>query len=247
MRATPSPTSTRRSGSDTSSSALATFPRWCAQPATASVSRPSRAVRYDRPSPITTACARSGSACSFASRACGAMFLPLERDDEVLLAPGDVQVAVGVEPPEVSRVHPPLVVDQLRRPLGILEVALAHRVASHEDLAITGDPDLDAWQREANRPDPDAAGRVEAGRPAVLGLAVDLAHRQPDAVEPGEERRVRPARRRTRAPGRVRALTPAGSGVPRPGRARRIGSARRRDASDEGRSVTSGRVATRSR
>src|SRR3954453_7374103 len=56
-------------------------------------------------------------------------------DHEVLDAPDDVQVAVGVHDREVAGVHPAAAVDRLGRALGVLPVAEHDRVAAGAELA----------------------------------------------------------------------------------------------------------------
>src|SRR5215831_3044695 len=56
------------------------------------------------------------------------------RDDDVLLAVAELDVAVGVPDADVSRVEPPAP-ERLGRGVGLLEVALHDVVAAHDDLA----------------------------------------------------------------------------------------------------------------
>ena len=69
-------------------------------------------------------------------------------DDDVGLAVGDGQVAVVVQHADVAGVVPAVVVEGLRRQLGI-EIAEAQIRSPAEDFAVGGEPDLDARTRVA--------------------------------------------------------------------------------------------------
>src|SRR6202011_4966430 len=69
-------------------------------------------------------------------------------DDQVLDAPGDVEIAIFIEEAQVPRVHPAV----LRvGPAGLSPVALLHRWAAHTDLAPIGDHRLRAVVGPAHR------------------------------------------------------------------------------------------------
>ncbi len=60
----------------------------------------------------------------------------------------------------------------------VAPVALHDRFAAHQDLAVRGDPDLDAGDRRADAVQLDPARGVDAHHRRALGLAVALEHRQ---------------------------------------------------------------------
>ncbi len=72
-------------------------------------------------------------------------------DDQLLLAVGDPQEALGVDLADVAGVEPPLGVDHLRRLLLHVPVALHDVGALGEDLAVLGDPHLHPGDRLADR------------------------------------------------------------------------------------------------
>ena len=80
-------------------------------------------------------------------------------DDDVLLATGDVEEAVLVEPAEVPGVEP-AVLERLAGGGLVLVVALEDVRALDQHLAVLGDPHLHAVERPAHRAEPEAvAGR----------------------------------------------------------------------------------------
>ena len=123
-------------------------------------------------------------------------------DDHVLLAVGDVEVAVGVEVADVAGVQP-AVDDRLRGLVRRLVVALHHEVAAHADLAGRARRqdgagvvhDLDADQRigAPDRREPLVGRepaivevrvrRQERDRPRRLGLAVAAHHHRPEDLD----------------------------------------------------------------
>ena len=104
------------------------------------------------------------------------------RDDDLLLAPGDPQVAVVVERAEVTGAEP-AVVHGLRGRRVVVVVAAEHLDALELDLAVGGDPDAAARQREPDRADLGApAGPVDRRRRGGLGQAVALEHVQAEAA-----------------------------------------------------------------
>src|SRR5262245_34888555 len=63
-------------------------------------------------------------------------------DDDVLLAVGDAQEVVGVEGADIAGMQP-AVANDCRRRLRIAPITGSHRLAAHQDLAVTGDLDLE--------------------------------------------------------------------------------------------------------
>ena len=59
--------------------------------------------------------------------------------DEFLEPVDHVQVAVGVDVPEVAGVQPPVGIDHGRRGLRVVEIALHHLRPAHPDLAVLAD------------------------------------------------------------------------------------------------------------
>src|SRR5207237_2810850 len=113
--------------------------------------------------------------------------------DEVALAVGDLEIAVGIETADIAGVQP--TIDQRpRRRFGIVPIALHDELAADQYLAILGDAYLDAGERRADRVDLDAAGGVAADHRRRLGLAVALheveAERDEEAADLGVERRA---------------------------------------------------------
>ena len=104
-------------------------------------------------------------------------------DEHVLLAVGDVDVAVGVHHGDVAGVEPSLGIDRLGRLLRLVEVAGGHDVAPHQELAlgapghlgpgVVDHPQLDVGDGAA-RGGGDDLGRVVG--PGVGGDARGLGH-----------------------------------------------------------------------
>ena len=93
-------------------------------------------------------------------------------------------------------VEPPLAVDRLGRGLGLVEVALHDVRAAGQDLAVVGDPHLDAPQRPADRAEPPAARPVDADDRRGLRQPVALVDLDAGADEElGEVARERRAAR----------------------------------------------------
>ena len=105
------------------------------------------------------------------------------RDDDVLLAVGDLDEAVVVDLGDVARVEPAVGVEHLGRRGGILVVAAEDRVAADQELAVLGDSELEAGQRGADRPEAPALGRVRRRGRRALAEAVALEDPDPDRVE----------------------------------------------------------------
>ena len=104
-------------------------------------------------------------------------------DDDVLLAVGDREEPVLVDRPDVSRLQPAVLGEGRGRRLGVLEVALEHRLAPDEDLAVRCDPDLGARQDGANGAEPVEVGAVRRARGRALGEPVALDQAYADPVE----------------------------------------------------------------
>ena len=103
-------------------------------------------------------------------------------DDHVLLAVGDRQEALLVDRADVAGVEPAVGVDGGGGGVGVLVVAGEHGRRAREDLAVLGDPQLDALERLADGADPHVVERHQRADRGVLGLAVDLVDR--DAQRP---------------------------------------------------------------
>src|SRR5205814_7359570 len=92
---------------------------------------------------------------------------------EVLLAVGDVEVAVGVDAADVAGVEP-AVLHGLGGGAGVLEVAAEDPGASQEHLAVVGDALLEGGDGAADGAEADGAGAVDVGDDGGLGHAVGL-------------------------------------------------------------------------
>jgi hypothetical protein len=113
------------------------------------------------------------------------------RDDDLLLAAGDAQEAVGVELAEVAAVEP-AVGERLGRGSRVVVVAGEDVWALDEHLAVLGDAHCRSVERTADRADLDVSGGVHRRGGRRLGQPVALQHREPDAAvevsEPQPER-----------------------------------------------------------
>ena len=134
------------------------------------------------------------------------------------------EIAVAVDDADIAGVQP-AVAQRGGGPFGIAPIALHHRLAAHEDLAVLGDPHLDARERRADGVQLHLAGRVDADDRRGLGLAVAL---QQAHAEGGEEEAdlevergaagdqgLEPAAEALRAPCRAPAARPAGRAAAR--------------------------------
>ena len=136
---------------------------------------------------------------------------PLRRDivalvenDQILLAVGDDDPALGVEMADVAGVQP-AVVEHPRGFLRVTPIAVHDVLALDHDLAVLGDGDHGVHQRRADGFHADARlGPVAADHRPGLGLAIALQHRQPHRLE--EQADVGIERR---APGHHRLHPPA--------------------------------------
>ncbi len=104
-------------------------------------------------------------------------------DEQLLLAVGHAQEAVGVDLAHVAGVDPALGVQRLAGRLLVPVVALEDVRPAHEDLPVLGDPQLGARQRVARATEAVAPRQRHRRRPRALAHAVDLHDRQGQALE----------------------------------------------------------------
>ena len=109
--------------------------------------------------------------------------LPAGRDDDVLLAIRDHEEAVVVEVPDVAGMHEAFVVERRARRLVVAVVAGEDGVRAEQDLAVVGDPDLDAGQRLADGAELEGRRAVDGRGGRHLGEPVALEHEDVDRVE----------------------------------------------------------------
>ena len=95
-------------------------------------------------------------------------------DDELLLAPGDTQVAVLVEGADVAGAEPAVCREGLGGGLGVVVVGGEHTQTPHLDLVVLTDADLVAAYGRADGADLVEPVGVDADRPDRLGQAVTL-------------------------------------------------------------------------
>ena len=107
-------------------------------------------------------------------------------DDDVLLAAGDLDEAVGVDLAEVAGVQP-AVDDRLAGRLLVLVIALEYVRAPDEDLAVVRDPHLATGKRLADRADPEVLGGRDRRRGRGLGHAPALENEDAGRVEEAED------------------------------------------------------------
>ena len=116
-------------------------------------------------------------------------------DDDVLLAVGDGEVAVGVDDAHVARVQP-AVPDRLGGGFRVAPVALHDQFPAHQDLAVGGDLHLDAGKGGTHRVYLDLVGPVGGDHRRRFRLSVALqdaqAQRREEEADVGVQRR--PAR-----------------------------------------------------
>ena len=118
-------------------------PLLASQVGSISVSRVTRAAMNGFWSPTTITWLTSGLARIGILERGGRDVLAAGRDDDLLLAAGDREEAVGVERAEVAGAEPAVVERRCRR-LGVLPVLLEDVDALHLDLAVVGEPQVDA-------------------------------------------------------------------------------------------------------
>ena len=109
------------------------------------------AAMYGRRSPTTIACEMNRDALSVVLEVLRRHVLPAGGDEDVLLAVGDLHEAVLVDRRHVARVQPAVVAEDRARRLLVLEVAGEDRRARDEQLAVLGEPQLDAAASPARR------------------------------------------------------------------------------------------------
>ena len=146
------------------------------------------AATYGRRSPTTIACEMSGDVLSSFSRFCGATFLPPAVTRMSFLRSVIVTNPSSSIVADVAGAQPAVVAEHRARRLLVLEVAGEDGRAADQELAVVGEPQLDARHRR-----PDGAEAV-AIRPVDRGGGRAL--RQPVALEDAGCR----ARRRTPRP-----------------------------------------------
>ena len=110
-------------------------------------------------------------------------------DDDVLLAAGDLEEAVGVDLADVAGVEP-AVDERLAGRLVVLVVALEDVRPAHQDLAVVGDLHLAAGERLADRAELELVGPRDRRRGRGLRHPPALEHEHAGGVEEAEDLRV---------------------------------------------------------
>src|SRR5215467_14915363 len=100
--------------------------------------------------------------------------LPARRDDQILLAVGDLQPAVRVELADVAGAEPAVLRERGGGRIGVLEVPGEDGVAADEDLAVLVDLDLAAVDRPPDGPELEIVRVVRAQRARRLREPVTL-------------------------------------------------------------------------
>ena len=116
--------------------------------------------------------------------------------EQLLLAVGDVEKAVGVDVGDVAGAEPALRVEALRIGFGFVPVAGEDRRAADQQLAVFGEFEFDIGQRHAGRAHAVMNGRVEGDDGRGFREAVALPQRDAGRREPAARCRCRAARRR---------------------------------------------------
>ena len=116
----------------------------------------------------------------------GADVLAAGRDDQLLLAVDDAQVAVVVELADVAGVQPAVGVERLGGLLRVVEVADEDVAAAADHLAVVAELHIATRDCGADGAGLDAA-RCPRHRPRRLGHAVDLRQRHADGAVPLEQ------------------------------------------------------------
>ncbi len=116
----------------------------------------------------------------------GVRFLPPAVMMMSFLRPGDRQVAVLVERAEVAGVQP-AVLDRAEARGGAVVVAVEDVRALDQDLAVLGDPQLDARERPPDRAEAVVLERRDRRGGGGLGHAVALEHGHAAGVEELED------------------------------------------------------------
>ena len=181
------------------------------------------AAGYGRRSPTTSACETNREVLRSFSRFCGAMFLPPAVTMMSFLR------SVIVTKPSSSIVamspgaQPAVVAEHRGRRLGVLVVAGEDGLAADQELAVLGEPELEAGQRRPDGAEPVALGRVRRRGRRALRQAVALEDADADRVEElgdllrerraARDRRRAAARRGAPSPSRRRAGRRGGAGA----------------------------------
>ena len=159
----------------------------------------------------------------------GATFWPAAVMMRSFLRPTTRRYPSGSSGAGVPAVHPAVGVEQLGGGRRVLEVALTDVAPLDQDLAVVAEPDRHARQGGAHGADAVPGGPVGGGRPASLGLAVELDDGESDGVEPADEARVDRRRRADQDVGLVQAQALADGGAQRPVEGEVLEAARRRE------------------
>src|SRR5207247_1660468 len=89
---------------------------------------------------------------------------------------------LAVDLADVARPEPAVLREHRPRRRLVLVVAGKDRLAAQEQLAVLRDPDLEAWKREPDRPEPERRRPVDRRRRRAL--------RQPPALEDEDVERM---------------------------------------------------------
>src|SRR5581483_6274577 len=116
-------------------------------------------------------------------------FFPVRQDENVLLAVGDLEVAVRRQFADVARMEPTLGIYSFCGRVRLVPVAFHTTGAAHQDLAVLRELEFDAGQQRADRADALLAGPVD-GDNAGFGEAVAFQQVYADAEEEGRGHRV---------------------------------------------------------
>src|SRR5204863_1983151 len=93
------------------------------------------------------------------------------------------QEPILVDVPDVARVHESLAVDGRRRRFLVAVVPRKNGVRPDQDLAVAGDPDLDAGQRLPDAAELEVVPAVDGRRGRNLGEPVALEDEDVDRME----------------------------------------------------------------
>src|SRR5262249_32221704 len=104
-------------------------------------------------------------------------------DEDVLLAVGDAHEAVRVDLRDVARAKPAVVRQYLRGCRRVAVVAGEDRPASDQELAVVGEPELEARQGSPDGPEPVVLRRVRRCGGRALREAVALEDPDAERVE----------------------------------------------------------------
>ena len=98
----------------------------------------------------------------------------------------DFQKTLRVQFPDISGMHPPVLLQDLGRGLGVLEVALEDVSPPEADLSVFGDLYLDPRKGLPDRSDLHPVSLVGAGDAGALGHPVPFPERNADRLEKPE-------------------------------------------------------------